>query len=202
MLSFGVFSFAQEVSLSKLVTPSTVVFNDGHPVTFAIHAFIEFKSLNDAFPYIESQTERWKNSGKLDAAARQRLGRQLLHEAIESRVISTTDERLLELLITHTAEELKNAIAMVKETLPSGYQEAFLDVQEKWKHSLNCWSASPSIQGRVLSNWYPIEEGITLYGATYDSTEHFWRAVKYHPNITVTRVQELVDVIQKKDWKP
>jgi len=202
VLSFGVFSFAQEVSLSKLVTPSTVVFNDGHPVTFAIHAFIEFKSLNDAFPYIESQTERWKNSGKLDAAARQRLGRQLLHEAIESRVISTTDERLLELLITHTAEELKNAIAMVKETLPSGYQEAFLDVQEKWKHSLNCWSASPSIQGRVLSNWYPIEEGITLYGATCDSTEHFWQAVKYHPNITVARVQELVDVIQKKDWKP
>jgi len=68
--------------------------------------------------------------------------------------------------------------------------------------SFNCWSASPSIQGRVLSNWYPIEEGIALYGATYDSTEHFWRAVKYHPNITVARVQELVDVIQKKDWKP
>jgi hypothetical protein len=112
-----------------------------------------------------------------------------------------TDERPLEVLITHTAEELKNAIMMVKEPLPAGYKEAFLAVQEKWKHSLNCWSASPSIPGRVLSNWYPIEEGIALYGATYDSTEHFWQAVKYHPDITVAQLQELLDVIQGKDWK-
>jgi len=184
------------------VTPSTVVIKDGHPVTFAIHAFIEFKSLNDAFSYIESQTPRWKSSDKLDLAARQRLGRQLVHEAVESRVVSMIDERPLEVLITHTAEELKNAIATVKEPLPPGYQEAFLDVQEKWKHSLNCWSASPSIPGRILSNWYPVEEGITLYGATYDSTEHFWQAVKYHPDITVAQLQDLLDVIQSKDWKP
>jgi len=159
VLSSGVFSFAQEVSLSKLVTPSTVVFEDGHPVTFAIHAFIEFESLNDAFPYIESQTERWKNSGKLDAAARQRLGRQLLHEAIESRVISTTDERLLELLITHTAEELKNAIAMVKETLPSGYQEAFLDVQEKWKHPSTAGVHRRRFKGGCCQTGIPSRKG-------------------------------------------
>jgi hypothetical protein len=193
--------FAQALSLQTLVTPSTVVIKDGHPVTFAIHAFIEFKSLNDAFPYVESQTQRWSSSDKLDLAARQRLGRQLVHEAVESRVISMIDERPLEVLITHTAEELKNAIARVKEPLPPGYQEAFLDVQEKWKHSLNCWSASPSIPGRVLSNWYPIEEGIVLYGATYDSTEHFWQAVKYHPDITVAQLQELLNAIQRKDWK-
>jgi hypothetical protein len=194
--------FAQALSLQTLVTPSTVVIKDGHPVTFAIHAFIEFKSLNDAFLYIESQTQRWSSSGKLDLAARQRLGRQLVHEAVESRVISMIDERPLEVMITHTAEDLKNAIARVKEPLPPGYLEAFLDVQEKWKHSLNCWSASPSIPGRVLSNWYPIEEGIVLYGATYDSTEHFWQAVKYHPDITVVQLQDLLDVIQSKDWKP
>ena len=138
----------------------------------------------------------------LDDAARQRLGRQLLHEAIESRVVSMTDERPLELLITHTTKEVKEAIDKIKKPLPSGYEEAFLDVQEKWKHSLNCWSASPSIPGRVLSNWYPIEEGIMLYGATYDSTEHFWQAVKYHPNITVAQLTELLGIFQRKDWKP
>lgn len=182
--------------------PSTVIFKDGHPVTFAIHAFIDFKSLNDAFPYIESQAQRWKGSAKFDAAARQRLRGQLLHDAIESRVISMTDERPLELLVTHTTQEVKDAIATIKEPLPAGYEEAFLDVQEKWKRSLNCWSASPSIPGRLLSNWYPIEEGIVLYGATYDSTEHFWQAVKYHPNITVAQVTGLLAVFQQKDWKP
>jgi hypothetical protein len=30
-----------------------------------------------------------------------------------------------------------------------------------------------------------------LYGATYDSTEHFWQAVKYHPDVTVGEVKEL-----------
>ena len=195
-------SSAQDLSLQKLVTPSTVIFKDGHPVTFAIHAFIEFKSLNDAFPYIQSQSQRWRGSAVLDAAARQRLGRQLLHEAIESRVVSMTDERPVELLVTHTTQDVRDAIAMIKEPLPAGYEEAFLNVQEKWKHSLNCWSASPSIPGRVLSNWYPIDEGIMLYGATYDSTEHFWQAVKYHPDITVAQLTELLGVFQQKDWKP
>jgi hypothetical protein len=199
--SLAVLSLAQELSLQKLVTPSAVISKDGHPVTFAIHGFIEFQSLNDAFPYIESQTQRWKVSAKLDATVQQRLGRQLLHEAIESRVVSMTDERPLELLITHTAKEVKDAIAVLKEPLPSGYLEAFLDVQEKWKHSLNCWSASPSIPGRVLSNWYPIEEGIVLYGATYDSTEHFWQAVKYHPDVTAAQLAELLDKFQHYDWK-
>ena len=88
------------------------------------------------------------------------------------------------------------------EPVPPGYGEAFLAVQEKWKHSLNCWSASPSISGRVLSNWFPIEEGIQLYGATYDSTEHFWQAVKYHPEVTVADLVELLGVFEKKDWVP
>jgi len=112
------------------------------------------------------------------------------------------DERPLETLITHTREELREALARVKEPVTPGYGEAFLAVQEKWKHSLNCWSASPSIPGRVLSNWYPIEEGIQLYGATYDSTEHFWQAVKYHPDVTVADLTELLGALEQKDWAP
>jgi hypothetical protein len=110
------------------------------------------------------------------------------------------DERPLEALITHTREELQQALAQVKEPTPPGYAEDFLVVQGKWKHSLNCWSAAPSIPARVLSNWYPVEEGIKLYGATYDSTEHFWQAVKYHPGVTVDDLHVLLKIVQNKDW--
>jgi hypothetical protein len=191
---------AQPVSLHALVTPSTIILKDGRPLLFALHGFIEFKSLADMFPYIDSQTLRWKSS--LDDAGRQSLARDLLRRGIESRVVSMTDERPLETLLTHTRQELGQAIAALKEPLPSGYLEAFLEVQEKWKHSLNCWSASPSIPGRVLSNWYPIEEGISLYGATYDSTEHFWQAVKYHPDVTVADLSALLTLLEQKDWTP
>jgi hypothetical protein len=185
-------------SLQALVTPSTVYMKDGHPVTFALHGFIEFQSLAEAFPYIASQTHRWP-SASLD---RKSLARDLVRRAVESRVISMTDERPLEILITHTAEELKAALARVKESTPPGYAEAFLAVQEKWKHSLNCWSAASSIPARVLSNWYPIEEGIELYGATYDTTEHFWQSVKYHPAVTVGDLHELLKEMKSRNWEP
>jgi hypothetical protein len=191
---------AEPVSLQALVTPSTVIVKDGQAVTFAVHGFIEFKSLAELFPYIEAQTGRWKNRADFDAEVRRDLGRELLRRGVESRVISMADERPLETLTTHTREELLQALGGVKEATPPGYAEAFLAVQEKWKHSLNCWSAAPSIAARVLSNWYPIEEGISLYGATYDSTEHFWQAVKYHPDVTVDDLQALLKVLQKKDW--
>ena len=154
---------AQELSLQAVVTPSTVIVKDGKPVTFAIHGFIEFRSLAEVFPYIDAQMQRW--GGKLSEEEKRRLGRQLLREGIESRVVSMADERPLQALVTHTGEELRQAIANVKEPLPPGYAEEFAAVQKKWRHSLNCWSASPVIAGRVLSNWYPIEEGIRLYGA-------------------------------------
>src|SRR5712692_5805074 len=189
---------AEQVSLQAIVTPSTIILKDGRPVTFTIHGFIEFKSLAELFPYIESRTRRWT----LDDAQRSSLTRDLLRRGVESRVVSMIDERPLEALVTHTSEELRQTIAAVKEPVPPGYAEAFLAVQEKWKQSLNCWSASPSIPGRVLSNWYPIEEGIRLYGATYDSTEHFWQAVKYHPDVTVADLTELLGVLEQKDWGP
>jgi hypothetical protein len=192
---------AQNYSLEQIVTPSTVILKDGKPVLFAVHGFIEFKSLSEAFLYIESQKQRWAPDGLLAEEGRQALAHALLREAIESRVVSMVDERPQEAVVTHTADELKRAIAKVKEPMPPGYAEAFLQVQDKWQHSLNCWSASPSIQGRVLSNWYPIEEGIPLYGATYDSTEHFWQAVKYHPDVTVAQLMELLEIFGRKDWK-
>ncbi len=196
----GLLLHAQVVSLQTLVTPSTIIQKDGRTVTFALHGFIEFQSLAQMFPYVDSQTQRWKASPDFDAAARQTLAQGLLRRGVESRVISMTDERPLETLITHTREELQQALAQVKEPTPPGYAGAFLAVQEKWKHSWNCWSAAPSISARVLSNWYPIEEGIQLHGATYDSTEHFWQSVKYHPDVTVDDLHALLKVLQKKDW--
>jgi hypothetical protein len=189
---------AQELSLQAVVTPSTVIVKDGRPVTFAIHGFIEFRSLGEVFPYIETQNQRW--NGKISGKEERHLARQLLREGIESRVVSMADERPFEALVTHTSEELQQAIVRVKEPVPPGYAEAFLAVQEKWKHSLNCWSASPAIAGRVLSNWYPIEEGVKLHGAIYDSTEHFWQAVKYHPETTVEDLKELIASVEGRDW--
>src|SRR5690242_4705625 len=193
---------AQQIPLKAIVTPSTIVMKDGHPLKFAIHGFIEFESLAESFPYIESQVQRWKKSGTLDERAQEVLRRQLVREAVESRVISMLDERPLETLVTHTREELEQELAELREPIPQGYEDAFLDVQQKWKHSLNCWSATPSIPGRVLSNWYPIEEGIQLYGATYDSTEHFWQAVKFHPDVTVADLFDLLSLLEHKDWTP
>jgi hypothetical protein len=197
LLSLGGFSFAQQISLPALVTPSTVIKKDGKTVTFALHGFIEFNSLAEMFPYIEAQSRRWD----LSESQREKIMHELLRRGIESRVVSMTDERPLESIVTHTREELRTALAQVKEPVPSGYSEAFLAVQDKWKHSLNCWSASPSIPGRVLSNWYPIAEGIELYGAMYDSTEHFWQAVKYHPQTTVSEVKQLLGLLAEKNWK-
>ena len=58
---------AQNLSLQAVVTPSSVIVNDGHPVTFAIHGFIEFHSLAEAFPYIKAQSQRWPGDPSFDA---------------------------------------------------------------------------------------------------------------------------------------
>src|SRR6202007_1502183 len=54
----------------------------------------------------------------------------------------------------------------------------------------------------VLSNRYPIAEGIEFYGATYDTTEHFWQGVKYHPDVTTGHIIELLALFAQKAWKP
>ena len=95
---------AQPLTLKSVVTPSTVIVKDGKPVTFAIHGFIEFKSLAEAFGYIEAQTKRWNGPGM--AVDTHRLAQELLREAVESRVVSMVDERPLEALVTHTSERV------------------------------------------------------------------------------------------------
>jgi hypothetical protein len=191
---------AQPISLQALVTPSTVITKDGHPVTFALHGFIEFGSLSELFPYIDSQARRWPGNPAFDNAKRQQVARELLRRGIESRVVSMTNEGPFETLFTHTEDELRRALAQVTEPTPPGYADAFVAVQKKWKHAINCWSAAPSIPARVLSNWYPIIEGIPVYGATYDSTEHFWQAVKYHPDITVADLNTLLANFDQQNW--
>ena len=92
----------------------------------------------------------------------------------------------------------------MKEPTPEGYRRRrFWRCRRSGSTRLNCWSAAPSIPARVLSNWYPIEEGIQLYGATYDSTEHFWQAVKYHPDVTVGDLRDACsERWRQKDWAP
>jgi hypothetical protein len=191
---------AQQISIQALVTPSTVITKDGRTVNFAIHGFIEFGSLSELFPYIDSQAHRWPGNSSFDDAKRQELARELVRQGIESRIVSMTDERPLETLTTHTEDELRGAIAQVTERTPAGYADAFVAVQQKWKHAINCWSAAPYIPARVLSNWYPIAEGIPLYGASYDSTEHFWQAVKYHPDTTIADLDALLIKFERQNW--
>ena len=64
---------AQMLSLQALVTPSTVILRNGHPVTFAVHGFIEFKSPAELFAYIDSQTRRWDVPGGLNKEQRRQL---------------------------------------------------------------------------------------------------------------------------------
>ena len=82
---------AEPVPLKDVVTPSSVLMKDGKPVMFAIHGFVEFRSLAEAFAYIESQRKRWK--GKISEEELNGLEKALLREAVESRVVSMTDER-------------------------------------------------------------------------------------------------------------
>src|SRR4029077_19900540 len=81
---------AHQISLQALVTPSTVISKEGHTTTFDLHGFIEFSSLSEVFPYTETQTNRWP---ALSASERQALATDLLRRAVESRVVSMTDER-------------------------------------------------------------------------------------------------------------
>src|SRR4051812_8915611 len=146
LLALSASAQIEQISLEKIVTPSTVLSKNGQPITFALHGFIEFKSLAEMFPYIESQAKRWP--GQLSENERKALARDLLRRGIESRIISMVDERPLEALLTHTPEELQQALTKVKEPIPDGYADAFLAVQKKWRHSINCWSASSSLYAR------------------------------------------------------
>ena len=111
---------------------------DGRPVTFALLGLIEFKTLDELFAYIDREAGRWSFPS---AAARQAFGDGLLRRGVESRLVSMTYEKPLELLLTHTREELEEAVAgRPARTAPvftgrswrldaGVYRQAFVDVQ-------------------------------------------------------------------------
>lgn len=200
------------LTLGRLVDPATRVEVQGRLVRPALHALIRFDTLADLFAYVDDQAGRWRFDGP---AARQAFAEGLMRRGVESRVVAMDSELPLEVLLTHTRADLEQAVAglatrdapLVHEgrhwrLTKASYLDALLRVRDRWSRSLNCWSASSSIPGRVLSNWYVIDEGIELYGATYDSTEHFWQAVKYHPDVTVAEVRALVAALIAVDWRP
>lgn len=198
------------LTLDAMVTPSSRFLKDDKPVTFALYGFIEFDTLDELFAYIDGQVNLWTFE---TTAAREAFAAKLLRKGVESRLVSMIYETPVELLLTHTARELSDAVSRVETSAAPAifegshwrltaaeYRDVLLLIQARWKSSLNCWSAAPSIPARVLSNWYLIEEGISLFGATYDSTEHFWQAVKYHPDITNGDVQALLKEFDSIDW--
>jgi hypothetical protein len=199
-------------TLRQLLTPASRLEVQGRALRFALHGLVEFDTLEELFGYIDGEAGRWRFESP---AARQAFADDLLRRGVESRVVSMETELPLELLLTHTAAEIDAAVRAVaggdETRIFSGrhwqlsgrvYREAFVRVRDRWSRSLNCWSAALSIPARVLSNWYVIDEGITLYGASYDSTEHFWQAVKFHPEITVGEVRTLLESMRVVEWRP
>ena len=200
-------STAARLTLHDLVNSASRIEVQGRLIRFALHGHIFFDTIDDLFRYIDDEAGRWSFPS---ASARQAFADSLLQRGVDSRVVSMETELPLELLLTHTRAEGEAAVtgeAVVFSgrhwRLPvATYRDTFLTVRDRWARSLNCWSASPSLPGRVLSNWHVIDEGIELYGATYDSTEHFWQAVKYHPEVTVDEVRRLVAAMRDVEWRP
>ena len=197
---------AQTLTLQDVIDPAAVISRDDKPVRFALYGLVEFSTLRESFTYIDAQAGRWRQA---DAAMRRKSADDLLRRAVESRVVSMVDERPLELVLTHTPDEIDAAVARLPALIFEGrnwsldravYAAAFQRVRERWSHSLNCWSASPVIAGRVLSNWYVIDEGIDVFGVSYDSLEHFWQASKYHPDVTTADLLALLDDADHVDW--
>src|SRR5207302_3037121 len=127
---------------------------DNRPVTFALNGFVEFDALARLFPYIDAQAGRWTFASD---AERQAFGDGLLKRGVESRLVSMVDERPFEILLTHTAAEVERSAVSVRTAdaplifrgrhwhlTSSTYRDAFIRVRERWRTSLNCWSASPS----------------------------------------------------------
>lgn len=201
---------ARPLTLHRLVDPSTRVEVQGRLIRPALHGLIRFDTLEELFAHVDREAGRWRFDS---ATARRAFADGLMRRGVESRVVSMETDLPLEILLTHTRGDIERAVAAVGtahsplifagrhwQLTTDTYRDALLRVRDRWTQRLNCWSASPSIPGRVLSNWYVIDEGITLFGAVYDSTEHFWQAVKYHPDLTVDELRALVADLASIDW--
>jgi len=201
---------SRPLTLQTLVQPSTIFFKDDQVIRFAVHGYLMFQTLDELFAHIDREAGRWKFSS---SGERETFAADLLRRGMTSRLISMQYEKPLEILLTHTRQELSDALAQVRTATapfifkgkhwqlnPATYQANFLQIQDHWKSSLNCWSAAPFIPARVLSNWFIIDEGITLFGACYDSTEHFWQAVKYHPEVRISDLLKLLETFDRMPW--
>jgi hypothetical protein len=200
------------LTLRRLVDPAARVEVQGRVIRFALHGFIYFDTLDDLFAHVDREAGRWQFDSDAD---RQAFADGLMRRGVESRVVSMETELPLEIVLTHTRAELARAVGETAtghrplvfkgrhwQLTPDAYRNAFMRVRDRWATSLNCWSAAPSIPGRVLSNWYIIDDGIDLFGATYDSTEHFWQAVKFHPAVSVGDLQALLAELIAIDAAP
>jgi hypothetical protein len=119
-----------------MVEPSTLFRKDGEVIKFALYAFVEFSNLNELFRYIDTQAGRWHFS---TAQEREAFAGGLLRRGIESRLISMQYDKPLEILVTHTSEELSNAIGKVR--TPAARRCA------PWDHSLHCCGREESVGG-------------------------------------------------------
>jgi hypothetical protein len=202
ILAFVYAAPSPRLTLRRLVDSSARIEVQGRVIRFALHGFIYFDTLNDLFAHIDREAGRWQFDSDAD---RRTFADGLMRRGVESRVVSMETELPLEVILTHTRAELARAVSETTtgdrplvfkgrhwQLTTDAYRDALLRVRDRWSSSLNCWSAASSIPGRVLSNWYIIDEGIELFGATYDSTEHFWQAVKYHPAVTVGDLRTLL----------
>ncbi len=202
---------APRLTLQRLVNPASRIEVHGRPLRFALHGLVRFDTLNELFAYIDAEAGRWTFD---TPAARAAFADGLMRRGVESRIVSMDSELPLEVLLTHTLGELDRTVSAVSTESGSvfsgrnwqltnhAYRDALRRVRDRWKNNLNCWSASSSIPGRVLSNWFIIDEGIELYGVRYDSTEHFWQAVKYHPDLTTADLRSLLAGVAAIDWRP
>ncbi len=203
---------AARLTLRRLVDPAARIEVQGRLVRVALHGLVWFDTLDDLFAHVDREAGRWQFETE---AARQAFADDLLQRGVESRVVSMDTELPLEIVLTHTQADLERALADATrdgsrpvftgrhwQLTAATYRDAFLRVRDRWARGLNCWSASSSLPGRVLSNWYLIDEGIELFGATYDSTEHFWQAVKFHPDVTVGELRTLVADLMAIDVRP
>src|ERR1051325_1582173 len=95
-----------DVNLASLVAPSTVLYQGEKPLSFALYGLIEFKTVAEMLAYVDEQTGRWKFP---TTEARQQFADDLMRRGVESRIVSMTTEKPLEILLTHTPEELQSA---------------------------------------------------------------------------------------------
>ncbi len=178
------------LTLRRLVDPATRIEVQGRLIRFALHGLVYFDTLDDLFAHVDREAGRWRFDSDAD---RQAFADGLMRRGVESPVVSMDTELPLEVVLTHSRTELARAVAETTtrhrpppvfkgrhwQLTTDADREAFLRVRDRWAGSLNCWSQSSSIAGRVLANWFIIDEGIELFGATYDSTEHFYFANAY-----------------------